>query len=83
MKQKKVMVFGTFDIIHRGHFYFLRQSKGKNNFLIVVVARDSTVKKMKGKETVHKENERLGHVNALAIVDKAVLGYEGEDKLKI
>ena len=47
---KKVLVFGTYDIFHKGHEYFLKESKKKGDYLIVVVARDSTVKKIKEKQ---------------------------------
>ncbi len=45
--KKTVLVFGTFDGIHEGHRYFLREAK-KNGWLIVAVAKDSTVKLLKG-----------------------------------
>ena len=46
---KTVMAFGTFDLMHPGHEYFLRQAKKRGDYLIAVIARDSTVKKLKGK----------------------------------
>jgi len=42
----------------------------------VVVARDSTVKKLKSKEPVIPEDHRRAIVEALKPVDVAVLGYE-------
>jgi len=70
----RVMVFGTFDILHPGHFYLFEQAKKLGNFLIVVVGRDETVRKVKGKMPKHDENERLLGVSKNPIVDKAVLG---------
>ncbi|MFH1181685.1 MAG: adenylyltransferase/cytidyltransferase family protein, partial [Candidatus Woesearchaeota archaeon] len=52
-----VMVFGTFDILHRGHEHFLRQAK-KHGRLIVVVARSSIVRKLKGKPPMFSERKR-------------------------
>lgn len=43
----------------------------------MVVARDSTVKKMKGKNPVIPEDQRRAVVEALKPVDVAVLGYRG------
>ena len=57
MKQKigenmeKIMVFGTFDGVHKGHINFFKQARvlSKNPYLIVSIARDKNVKKIKGK----------------------------------
>jgi FAD synthetase len=72
--RKKVMVFGTFAILHPGHFYFFKQAKKYGDYLIVVIARDATVKKIKGFLPKLNEKERLQIVGALNLVDKAVLG---------
>jgi FAD synthetase len=44
--------------------------------LIVIVARDSTVERRKGKKPVMPENQRRALVESLKVVDEAVLGYE-------
>jgi FAD synthetase len=80
---KKVLVFGTFDIFHPGHEYFLKEAKKHGDELVVVVARDSTVKQVKGKLPHHNENYRLNVIQKLNYVDKAVLGYETADKYRI
>ncbi len=71
---KRVLAFGTFDVLHPGHLYYLRRAKALGNELWVVVARDSTVQKLKGFKTVYSENERLALVSALKYVDFAFLG---------
>lgn len=71
---KRVLVFGTFDILHKGHEYFLRHAKKYGDFLIVVVTRDINVKKQKGKFPVNNERIRLRNVKKLKIVDKAIFG---------
>jgi cytidyltransferase-like protein len=43
-----VMVFGTFDGIHDGHRYFLNEAKKFGDKLVVAVAKDTTVKTLKG-----------------------------------
>jgi len=75
------MVGGVFDIIHVGHIKFLWAAKKiyEPSELIVVVARDNTVKKIKGRPAVFSERERLEIVSNLKPVDKAVLGYEITD----
>ncbi|MBS3096690.1 FAD synthase [Candidatus Woesearchaeota archaeon] len=74
---KKVMCAGTFDIIHPGHLYYLSEAKKHGDKLVVVVARDNTSEKFKGKKPVHSERERLEAVKMLNIVNEAVLGGKG------
>ena len=74
---KLVMCAGTFDIIHPGHLYFLSEAKKYGDKLIVVVARDETSEKVKGKKPQRNERERLEQIRMLEIVDEAVLGKQG------
>jgi len=70
---------GVFDLLHLGHVKFLEEAKkagGKGAELIVIVARDSTVEKRKGKKPVMPENQRRALVESLKLVDEAILGYE-------
>jgi FAD synthetase len=70
----KIMVFGTFAILHPGHLYFLRQAKKYGDKLTVVVARDVNVKKIKGFLPKLDERARQKMVGAIKFVDGAVLG---------
>ncbi len=74
---KTVMCAGTFDIIHPGHLYFLSEAKKYGNRLVVVVARDETSEKMKGRKPKNNEKQRLEQVRSLEIVNEAVLGKHG------
>jgi len=77
-KGKLVLASGTFDLLHYGHLKFLEEAKkagGKNARLIVIVARDSTVRRTKGSEPVIPEDQRRALVDALKPVDIALLGY--------
>ena len=71
---KVVMAFGTFDFIHLGHVDFFNQAKAFGDKLIVVIARDSNVAKIKGNPPFFSQEERLELVNALKPVDLAILG---------
>ncbi|MBT3866256.1 adenylyltransferase/cytidyltransferase family protein [Candidatus Woesearchaeota archaeon] len=77
----KVMCFGTFDLLHVGHLDYFRQAKQHGDYLIVVIARDST-KETQGKEVTFTEDERLELIKSLRIVDEAVLGNK-EDHFKV
>jgi len=78
-KKKVVLASGTFDLLHFGHVKYLEEAKkagGKNAELIVIVARDSTVEKRKGKKPVMPEDQRRSLVESLEVVDEAILGFE-------
>ncbi len=69
---KKVLVFGTFDGIHKGHLNFLKQSRRNGDYVTAVVTRDANVRKAKGRLPIFNENERLAGIRKH--VDKAILG---------
>ncbi|RLF53520.1 MAG: FAD synthase [Thermoplasmata archaeon] len=73
----KVMATGTFDILHPGHIYFLKEAKKLGDQLVVVVATDATVRKLKH-EPVNPEHVRLSLIKELKTVDEAYLGYEDD-----
>lgn len=72
--QKTVMVFGAFDVLHKGHLDFFRQARQKRDYLIVVLARDKTIKEVKNNHPKHDEKFRKHAVCQSIIVGKAVLG---------
>ncbi len=70
----RVMAFGTFDGLHPGHRHYLREAKRQGDELVVVVARDATVKRVKGRLPLQDETTRLARVSQLPEVSRAVLG---------
>ena len=72
----RVMVFGTFDILHPGHIYFLRAAKRYGDFLIVSLARQGNIRRIKGRSARHSESERKSMLEAVRFVDKVVVGAE-------
>lgn len=79
---KKVLAFGTFDILHPGHSYILTEAKKLGDHLTVVVARDATVCNVKGKKALFNEKARLKNLTELNIADKVRLGCLG-NKYKV
>jgi len=73
---KKVMVFGTFDGLHKGHLSFFRQAKRYGDYLIAIIARNSTVWRLKGHLPIFGEKARLRAIKRVKTVDKAVLGHK-------
>ena len=80
---RRVIAFGTFDLLHEGHRFFLREAKKLGNELVVVVARDSTVEAVKGQKPDHSERGRLSAVEKLSFVDRAVLGMDFGQRFKV
>ena len=76
------MIFGTFDMIHPGHINMIKQAKKYGDYLIVVIARDSTVEKVKGRLPRNSEQIRLQAMIDSNLADKVILGNEG-DKFKV
>jgi len=85
-KEKIVLASGTFDLLHMGHVKYLEEAKkagGENAKLIVIVARDRTVEKRKGAKPVVPEDHRRALVEALKVVDEAILGFEDFNMEKV
>jgi FAD synthetase len=84
--ETKIMVFGTFDGLHEGHLNFFKQARAlntlvrgqargfmKNSFLIVSIARDKNVFKIKGEYPHLREKERMNLVKKSKLVDEVIL----------
>ena len=69
-----VLAGGVFDILHPGHVAFLKEARSHGDVLVVVIARDSTVVKRKGRDPFSSENNRLRMISSLRMVDAAILG---------
>ena len=54
IEQRKVMVFGVFDLLHAGHHHFLKEASNFGH-LIIVVTRDCIIEKLK--KSIPLENE--------------------------
>jgi len=72
----KIMVFGTFDIVHEGHADLFRQARAlaPYPYLIVSIARDKVAERIKGIKPKNSEEARRAAVARHALVDEAVLG---------
>lgn len=76
------MCFGTFDNFHPGHLSYLEQARKYGEYLIVVIARDKNVEKIKKMIPVDKERQRLDNVKKNKFVKEVILG-DLEDKYKV
>ena len=73
----KVVATGVFDIIHTGHAHFLNAAKEYGDELVVIIANDDTVRKMKG-EPILSDEMRAEMVSHLKPVDHVVIGRPGD-----
>lgn len=68
MKNKKVLVCGVYDLIHRGHIEFFKKASKFGNLYVGIVC-DKAVKKQKGKNRpIISENDRFEIVKSLNCV---------------
>jgi len=74
---RKVLVAGTFEILHPGHIAYLKYAWSMGR-VIAIVSRDSTVRKIKKRDPIIPENQRLEVLRNITYVHKARLGYEDD-----
>jgi len=72
------MAFGTFDILHKGHEFYLNEAKKYGEYLVVVIALDSTVAQIKGAQPRNNQDTRKRNLEAIKIADKVILGNPGD-----
>ena len=80
---KRVICAGTFDYLHQGHIDFMTQAKELGDELIVIVARDETVERIKGFTPKHNEDLRAQRVRDTGVPDTVVLGNMEKDLFHI
>jgi rfaE bifunctional protein nucleotidyltransferase chain/domain len=77
----KVMVNGTFDIVHRGHIELLNYAKSLGDFLLVAIDTDRRVKELKGEDRpINNQYERMFMLDNLRAVD-SVKFFDSKEQL--
>ena len=71
---KKVITYGTFDLLHVGHINLLRRAKALGDYLIVVVSSDE-FNAGKGKKAYHSFEDRKKILEAIRYVDEVLPEY--------
>lgn len=78
---KKVITYGTFDLLHAGHINLLRRAKELGDYLIVVVSTDEFNWNEKQKRCYFSYEERKKLVEAVRYVDLVLPEENWEQKL--
>ena len=74
---KTVFTNGCFDILHRGHLEYLKESAFWGDRLIVGINSDESVSKLKGPtRPINNEQDRKFALECLDFVDKVYIFYE-------
>ena len=84
-KEKRKIVFtnGCFDLLHKGHIYYLEKAKELGDVLVVGLNSDASVRKLKGKTRPIKDVENRSAVLAgLGSVDVVVV-FEEETPIEL
>ena len=77
---KKVITYGTYDLLHVGHINLLRRAKELGDYLIVVVSSDE-FNAIKGKKAYYSFEDRKKILEAIKYVDEVLPEYTWEQKI--
>jgi rfaE bifunctional protein nucleotidyltransferase chain/domain len=76
-KNRIVFTNGCFDIIHRGHIYYLSKARELGDLLIIGLNSDESVSRLKGKgRPINPQMARAEVLGALGMVDYIILFEE-------
>ncbi|MCL6615652.1 MAG: glycerol-3-phosphate cytidylyltransferase [Anoxybacillus ayderensis] len=68
---KRVITYGTFDLLHYGHINLLRRAKALGDYLIVALSTDD-FNKIKGKESYFPYEQRKLLLESIRYVDQVI-----------
>ena len=68
---KRILTYGTFDLLHFGHIEILRRAKKLGDYLIVAVSTDE-FNEIKGKKAYHDYETRKKMLEAIRYVDLVI-----------
>lgn len=77
---KRVLTYGTFDLLHYGHIRLLQRAKALGDYLIVSLSTDEFNLREKGKTTYHSYETRKEMLEALRVVDLVIPEESWEQK---
>lgn len=78
---KRVLTYGTFDLLHYGHIRLLKRAKELGDYLIVALSTDE-FNEIKGKKAYHNYKTRKKMLEAIRYVDLVIPEENWKQKLK-
>ncbi|MDR2590935.1 MAG: adenylyltransferase/cytidyltransferase family protein, partial [Oscillospiraceae bacterium] len=66
---KRIITYGTFDLLHYGHIYLLSRARALGDYLIVALSTDEFNEIEKKKQTYFSYDERKQLVESIRYVD--------------
>lgn len=79
---KRVITYGTFDLLHYGHINLLKRARALGDYLVVALSTDEFNKNMKNKICIQKYEERKAILESLRFVDLVIPEKKWEQKIK-
>ena len=77
---KRILTYGTFDLLHYGHIRLLERAKKLGDYLIVALSTDE-FNSIKGKKAYHDYDTRKKMLEALRCVDLVIPEENWEQKI--
>ncbi|HKL84650.1 MAG TPA: glycerol-3-phosphate cytidylyltransferase [Bacilli bacterium] len=77
---RKVITYGTFDLLHYGHINILRRAKEQGDWLVVALSSDE-FNDIKGKKSFFPYEQRKKLLEAIRYVDEVIPEYTWEQKI--
>lgn len=77
---KRILTYGTFDLLHYGHIRLLQRAKALGDYLIVAVSTDE-FNEIKGKKAYHDYETRKKMLEAIRYVDLVIPEENWEQKI--
>ncbi|MCZ2258656.1 glycerol-3-phosphate cytidylyltransferase [Sporosarcina sp. G11-34] len=78
---KRVITYGTFDLLHTGHINILRRAKEFGDYLIVAISSDE-FNALKGKKAYYSFEQRKLILEAIRYVDEVIPEHTWEQKIR-
>ena len=78
---RRVLTYGTFDLLHWGHIRLLKRARAQGDYLIVALSTDKFNLKEKNKKTYHDYKTRKKMLEAVRYVDLVIPEDSWEQKL--
>lgn len=78
---KRVITYGTFDLLHVGHVNILRRAKALGDYLVVAISTDE-FNALKGKKAYYSFEDRKTILEAIKYVDEVIPENNWEQKIQ-